>query len=239
MAHEIAPESTESDAGPESGPASDGDAQDAREARYGQACGDPGASTRRLPNENVSRWAGRAAMQCADAELAPLRARVAELEADVAQVRASWERECGNLELAHRQIERLHNAMSGHRRAMEALIAKAENRDPATVAATGEPFRNWVLTSELRAALAAAGPAASDGEGATSEATYATSHGYTPSTTKFGGVESCRVMLARYVCPYSREEHDPNLPPVDVDVFGYRRPASPVVAPSATDEGGA
>jgi hypothetical protein len=53
---------------------------------------------------------------------------------------------------------------------------------------------------------------------------YPAGHGWTPSSGPFGtGVDTCRVMLARYVCPYAQEEHDPALPPVDVDVFGYRR----------------
>ena len=53
--------------------------------------------------------------------------------------------------------------------------------------------------------------------------TYATSHGFTPSASPFGGGKHCVVMLARYVCPHSREEHDPTKPPEDVDAFGYHR----------------
>jgi hypothetical protein len=52
---------------------------------------------------------------------------------------------------------------------------------------------------------------------------YPAGHGWTPSTSPFSNGESCRVMLARYVCNWSKAEHDPALPPVDVDVFGYRR----------------
>jgi hypothetical protein len=60
---------------------------------------------------------------------------------------------------------------------------------------------------------------------------YATSHGWTPHVNNpFSDGSYCRVMLARYACPYSKEEHDPALPPVDVDVFGYRRKDRP--APS-------
>jgi len=52
---------------------------------------------------------------------------------------------------------------------------------------------------------------------------YATSHGFTPSASPFGGGKHCVVMLARYVCPYGRDEHDPAKPPEDVDAFGYHR----------------
>jgi hypothetical protein len=55
-----------------------------------------------------------------------------------------------------------------------------------------------------------------------SEATgpkYAAGHGFTPG--KFSG--GCRVMLARYPCNYTPEQHDPDLPPEDLDHFGYRR----------------
>lgn len=51
-------------------------------------------------------------------------------------------------------------------------------------------------------------------------------HGFTPWTSPFDlGLwePRCRVMLARYPCPYGREEHDPDLPPEDLDAFGYRR----------------
>lgn len=48
-------------------------------------------------------------------------------------------------------------------------------------------------------------------------------HSFSPG--KFSP-DTCRVMLARYPCPYGRDEHDPDLPPEDVDAFGYlRRPA--------------
>lgn len=48
-------------------------------------------------------------------------------------------------------------------------------------------------------------------------------HGYTPTTGPFAPGEGCRVMLARYPCNYRRDQHDPELPPEDLDVFGYRR----------------
>jgi hypothetical protein len=80
MTHETAPESTESDAGPESGPVSDRDAQDAREARYAEAIG--------LANNAETRAAATSrVMALSDAELAPLRARVAELEAEVERLK--------------------------------------------------------------------------------------------------------------------------------------------------------
>lgn len=83
------------------------------------------------------------------------------------------------------------------------------------------------------------GPApVSSGEAGAGEAApkYAPSHGFTPRVgNPFADPADCHVMLARYVCPYTKEQHDPSLPPVDIDVFGYRRRA-PVVAPS--DEGG-
>lgn len=54
-------------------------------------------------------------------------------------------------------------------------------------------------------------------------------HGWTPG--KFGG--PCRVRLARGMCPWSREEHDPDLPPENVNAFGRiisgRRPVSLVL----------
>lgn len=52
---------------------------------------------------------------------------------------------------------------------------------------------------------------------------YPTRHGFTPSEGPFGDPDRCVVMLARYPCPYRRDEHDPILPPVDVDTFGRRR----------------
>jgi hypothetical protein len=52
---------------------------------------------------------------------------------------------------------------------------------------------------------------------------YATNHHWTPGSTTnpFNKGDSCHVMLARYVCPYGKEEHPPG-PPERVDVFGYR-----------------
>lgn len=47
-----------------------------------------------------------------------------------------------------------------------------------------------------------------------------TDHGFTPG--KFTP-DACQVMLARYPCPYPRDEHDPDLPPEDIDCFGYCR----------------
>ena len=55
------------------------------------------------------------------------------------------------------------------------------------------------------------------------QTTYATGHGFTPQG-KFGNPDRCRVLLARYTCPYHREEHDPALPPEDVDFSGRHRP---------------
>lgn len=46
-------------------------------------------------------------------------------------------------------------------------------------------------------------------------------HGFTPG--KFTP-DACQVQLARYPCPYRRDEHDPDLPPEDIDVFGRIRP---------------
>jgi hypothetical protein len=52
---------------------------------------------------------------------------------------------------------------------------------------------------------------------------YATDHHWTPGSTTnpFNKGDSCHVMLARYVCPHTKEEHPPG-PPERVDVFGYR-----------------
>ena len=50
---------------------------------------------------------------------------------------------------------------------------------------------------------------------------YAADHGWTPSTSPFRH-DRCRVMLSRYGCPYSQADHDPALPPEDIDVFGSR-----------------
>lgn len=85
--------------------------------------------------------------------------------------------------------------------------------------------------SEDRAALSA--PAADQPtEGHDRGTRYATSHGFTPHVNNpFSDGTYCRVMLARYVCPYGREEHDPAKPPEDVDAFGYRR------TPRATKDG--
>lgn len=56
-------------------------------------------------------------------------------------------------------------------------------------------------------------------------------HGFTPG--KFTP-DSCRVQLARRPCPWPREDHDPDLPPEDIDAFGRIRlaPTTP-----ATPEG--
>ena len=49
-------------------------------------------------------------------------------------------------------------------------------------------------------------------------------HGFTPGKSRFSASkDECQVMLARYRCPYSKEEHDPKLPPEDVNAFGYIR----------------
>lgn len=56
--------------------------------------------------------------------------------------------------------------------------------------------------------------------------TYATGHGFTPG--RFSP-DHCQVQLARYPCPYTREEHDPGLKAEDLDVFGRRR--RPIVPP--------
>lgn len=47
-------------------------------------------------------------------------------------------------------------------------------------------------------------------------------HGFTPGTGPFADPERCRFRLARRTCPWSRDEHDPDLPPEDVDAFGRR-----------------
>jgi hypothetical protein len=54
------------------------------------------------------------------------------------------------------------------------------------------------------------------------ERQYATDHHWTPGSTTnpFNKGDSCHVMLARYVCPYTKEEHPPG-PPEQVDMFGY------------------
>lgn len=52
--------------------------------------------------------------------------------------------------------------------------------------------------------------------------TYAAGHGWTPHTGPFA-VDACRVMLARYRCQSPKDQHDPALPPEDVDAFGYKR----------------
>lgn len=49
-------------------------------------------------------------------------------------------------------------------------------------------------------------------------------HGFTPGKSPFADPNQCRVMLARYACPWPKEEHDPTKPPEDLDAFGYRRP---------------
>lgn len=50
---------------------------------------------------------------------------------------------------------------------------------------------------------------------------YPAGHGWTP-VGRFRQ-ERCKVLLARYPCPYPREEHDPSLPPEDVDFSGRPR----------------
>lgn len=61
---------------------------------------------------------------------------------------------------------------------------------------------------------------------------YAASHGFTPG--RFGA--HCRVMLARFPCPFGRSEHDPAKPPEDVDAFGRRRRADAEVWHAAPDD---
>lgn len=60
-------------------------------------------------------------------------------------------------------------------------------------------------------------------EQAPAERTYPADHGWTPHTGPFSDGSSCRVILARHPCDYSKDDHDPALPPEDLDVFGYRR----------------
>ncbi len=49
-------------------------------------------------------------------------------------------------------------------------------------------------------------------------------HGFTPGSSNNPFADDhCMVLLARYPCPWPREEHDPALPPEDVDCFGRRR----------------
>lgn len=65
---------------------------------------------------------------------------------------------------------------------------------------------------------------------ATATEAYPAGHGYTPATGPFADPDNdkaCRVMLARYPCNWTRAEHDPDLPPEDLDVFGYRRAPRP------------
>lgn len=57
-------------------------------------------------------------------------------------------------------------------------------------------------------------------EGQGVDAEHMVAHGFTPG--KFSP-EVCQVQLARYPCPYSRVQHDPELPPEDIDAFGRRR----------------
>lgn len=45
-------------------------------------------------------------------------------------------------------------------------------------------------------------------------------HGFTPGNFS---PDTCQVMLARYPCPYPKQDHDPRLPPEDINSFGYRR----------------
>lgn len=53
---------------------------------------------------------------------------------------------------------------------------------------------------------------------------YSAGHGWTPPARSFGPAR-CKVLLTRYPCFYAREEHDPSLPPEDVDFSGRRRKA--------------
>ena len=53
---------------------------------------------------------------------------------------------------------------------------------------------------------------------------YPAGHGWTPPARSFGPAR-CKVLLTRYPCFYAREEHDPSLPPEDVDFSGRRRKA--------------
>lgn len=55
------------------------------------------------------------------------------------------------------------------------------------------------------------------------EQPFVAGHGWTPPARTFGGPERCEVLLARHPCPYSRADHDPDLPPEDVDFTGRRR----------------
>lgn len=95
----------------------------------------------------------------------------------------------------------------------------------AEALAEADPVR---LRAELIqvAAVAVAWVEKIDRDATRSEAaprSYPAGHGYTPATGPFATGEGCRVMLARYPCNHSRDQHDPSLPPVNVDVFGYRR----------------
>ena len=58
---------------------------------------------------------------------------------------------------------------------------------------------------------------------------YPAGHGWTPAG-RFGP-QRCKVLLARYPCPYPREEHDPTLPIEDVDFSGRRRKPKEVPMP--------
>lgn len=51
---------------------------------------------------------------------------------------------------------------------------------------------------------------------------YPAGHGWTPPARSFGPAR-CKVLLTRYPCFYAREEHDPSLPPEDVDFSGRPR----------------
>lgn len=64
-------------------------------------------------------------------------------------------------------------------------------------------------------------------EAAAARSRHPAGHGYTPATGPFATGDGCRVMLARYPCNYTREQHDPDLPPEELDVFGYRRSPRP------------
>ena len=80
------------------------------------------------------------------------------------------------------------------------------------------------LAEATRAAESPATPDLDSGKGRDSNPPQgrtkpAVRHGFTPG--RFAP-DSCQVMLARYPCPYSREQHG-DLPPEDIDVFGYIR----------------
>lgn len=112
--------------------------------------------------------------------------------------------------------------MEGLRTTTDEVVCKLDARDLAQVGVI--PNLRWLVplaayTADeyqlihVRAAVAEA----------VEPPAYPAGHGWTPHTGPFATGDACRVMLARYPCNYTREQHDPALPPVDVDVFGYRR----------------